>query len=69
MLETTHVLVGAAVLFGVLILLTLYLQIGNIVERRRDARKATLFAGVDPEGRGVEDVPHPKNAEEQKVGA
>lgn len=66
MLETSMVLVGAAVLFGVLVLLTFYLQIANIVERRKDARKAKFFAGVDLGGQGGEDIPRPESAEEQQ---
>lgn len=66
MLETSNVLVGAAVLFGVLVLLTLYLQIGHIVQRRKSTRKTKFLAGVDSGGDGVQDIPDPKNIEEQQ---
>lgn len=66
MLETSMVLVGATVLFGVLVLLTFYLQSGNIIERKKDARKAEFFDGVDLVGQGGEDIPHPESAEEQQ---
>lgn len=66
MLETSMVLVGAAVLFGVLVLLTFYLQIANIIERKKDARKAEFFGSVDLGGQGGEDIPHPESAEEQQ---
>lgn len=66
MLDTSMVLVGAAVLFGVLVMLTFYLQIANIIERKKDARKAEFFDSVDLGGQGGEDIPHPESAEEQQ---
>lgn len=66
MLETSNVLVGVAVLFGVLVLLTLYLQIGHVVQRRKGTRKTKFLGGADSGGHGVQDIPDPKNLEEQQ---
>lgn len=65
-IEISNVLVGAAVLFGVLVLLTLYLQIGHVVQRRKSTRKTKFLAGADSGGHGVQDIPDPKNLEEQQ---